>query len=272
MATLKQSTTYTRSFLLIQTADHITGATSSTASMVVKLSKGGSGAFSTGSGSIGEMGSGWYNYALSTTDTNTLGDLAWHITATSADPTDFSDQVTANILGDTLPANLTQVNGASATTTIAQLGVNVVTNGDKTGYSLSQSFPTNFSSLAITGGGAVTVGTNSDKTGYSLTQTFPTNFSTMSINSSGFVTYANAAPPTTSSIASAVLTTTMTEAYSNKGDGITLANFAYETGQLLTEFAIAGTTLSVKKRDQSTTATTFTLNDATTPTALTRAS
>ena len=35
-------------------------------------------------------------------------------------------------------------------------------------------FPTNFSSLAITGGGAVTAGTVSDKTGYSLsgTQTF----------------------------------------------------------------------------------------------------
>lgn len=41
--------------------------------------------------------------------------------------------------------------------------------GDKTGYSLTQSFPTNFSSLAITGGGAVTVGTNNDKTGYALT-------------------------------------------------------------------------------------------------------
>jgi hypothetical protein len=40
--------------------------------------------------------------------------------------------------------------------------------GDKTGYSLSQAFPTNFSALAITVGGAVTVGTNNDKTGYTL--------------------------------------------------------------------------------------------------------
>ncbi len=48
-------------------------------------------------------------------------------------------------------------------------GVTVATNNDKTGYSLSQSFPTNFASLAITGGGAVTAGTVSDKTGYSLT-------------------------------------------------------------------------------------------------------
>lgn len=51
---------------------------------------------------------------------------------------------------------------------------NVIKNNDKTAYSLSQSFPTNFSALAITGGGAVTAGTVSDKTGYSLssTQTF----------------------------------------------------------------------------------------------------
>lgn len=41
--------------------------------------------------------------------------------------------------------------------------------GDKSGYSLTQSFPSNFSALAITAGGAVTVGTNNDKTGYALT-------------------------------------------------------------------------------------------------------
>lgn len=41
-------------------------------------------------------------------------------------------------------------------------------NIGKTGYSLTQTFPSNFSSLAITAGGAVTVGTNGDKTGYSL--------------------------------------------------------------------------------------------------------
>lgn len=52
--------------------------------------------------------------------------------------------------------------------------VTVGTNNDKTGYSLSQSFPNNFAALAITGSGAVTVGTNNDKTGYTLTTTPPT--------------------------------------------------------------------------------------------------
>lgn len=41
--------------------------------------------------------------------------------------------------------------------------------GDKTGYSLTQTFPTNFSSLAITAAGKVTVGQNDDKTGYQVT-------------------------------------------------------------------------------------------------------
>lgn len=65
-------------------------------------------------------------------------------------------------------------------------------NQDKTGYSLSQAFPANFSALAISATtGRVTVGTNLDKTGYSLTQAFPTNFATLAINGSGYVTSTN---------------------------------------------------------------------------------
>jgi hypothetical protein len=54
---------------------------------------------------------------------------------------------------------------------------------------LPASFPTNFASLAITAGGAVTAGTVSDKTGYSLTQAFPANFPNLAITAStGHVT------------------------------------------------------------------------------------
>ena len=61
--------------------------------------------------------------------------------------------------------------------------VTVGTNNDKTGYSLTQSFPSNFASLAITAGGSVTAGTVSDKTGYSLSssQTFSTTGSVGSV-------------------------------------------------------------------------------------------
>ena len=65
--------------------------------------------------------------------------------------------------------------------------VTVGTNADKTGYSLTQAFPSNFSSLAITAStGQVTVGTNNDKTGYSLasSQTFSTTGSVGSVTGS----------------------------------------------------------------------------------------
>ncbi len=112
------------------------------------------------------------------------------------------------------------------------LPVVVGTNNDKTGYSLTQIFPTNFSSLSIdttgrvdiakilgtTNQGAagyvgidwskvtnsafnnnltntaisgvnypVIVGTNNDKTGYSLSQVFPPNFSVLGIMTTGKV-------------------------------------------------------------------------------------
>lgn len=85
--------------------------------------------------------------------------------------------------------------------------VTVGTNNDKTGYSLTQSFPTNFSSLAITAGGAVTAGTVSDKTGYSLTQSFPTNFSSLSITAGGAVTAGTVSDKTGYSLSTGSITT-----------------------------------------------------------------
>lgn len=133
MAVLKQSTAYTRMFLLVQSSDHITGLTA--ASPTVNLSKAGA-AFAAAGGVVTEVANGWYKIALTTTDTNTLGDLAYHITATSADPTDFVDQVTANILGDTLPVNVLQINGTAQTA--ADLGVLNSANGIETSYSMAQ--------------------------------------------------------------------------------------------------------------------------------------
>jgi hypothetical protein len=58
---------------------------------------------------------------------------------------------------------------------------------DKAGFSLTQSFPANFGSMLISGGGAVTAGTVTDKSGYSLSQSFPTNFANLSIDANGRV-------------------------------------------------------------------------------------
>jgi hypothetical protein len=125
MAILAKSTAYKRAFLMVQSSDHITGLTGAT--VTVTISKAGA-SFGAIGGSVTEIGNGWYYVNYNTTDTGTVGDLAAHCTATSGDPTDFVDQV--------------------ADTTVGTLGVVVVTNSDKTGYTAS---------------------TVSDKTGYALT-------------------------------------------------------------------------------------------------------
>jgi len=92
-----------------------------------------------------------------------------------------------NVASGSAGAIITSGTGTAQLSTTSG-NVTVGTNNDKTGYSLTQAFPTNFSSLAINGGGAVTAGTVSDKTGYSLTQAFPTNFSSLAITAGGIVT------------------------------------------------------------------------------------
>lgn len=63
----------------------------------------------------------------------------------------------------------------------------------------------------------------------------------------------------------------LTEGYAPKGAAATLPQLLYSTVQALTEFSTSGTTITVKKRDQTTTAFTETVNDATTPTSITQA-
>lgn len=70
----------------------------------------------------------------------------------------------------------------------------------------------------------------------------------------------------------AILTRAMTESYSTDGSTMTVAQALYLLVAVLTEFAVSGTTMTAKKLDGSTTAATFTLDDADDPTSITRAS
>ena len=72
-------------------------------------------------------------------------------------------------------------------------------------------------------------------------------------------------------IADAVRSRQLTEGYAADGVAPTLQQALFLIQQMLTEMSIAGTTMTVKKIDGTTTAATFTLNDAVTPTAITRA-
>lgn len=99
---LKQSTAYIRTFLMVQSADHVSALTG--AAPVVKLSKAGAAAVTATNSPATEIDStnapGWYKISLTTTDTNTLGELAYHCTAASGDPTDFVDQVQVQVFTD----------------------------------------------------------------------------------------------------------------------------------------------------------------------------
>ena len=85
-------------------------------------------------------------------------------------------------------------------------------------------------------------------------------------------TYASAvAGSVVKEIAAGVPTVALTESYAADGAAPTLAQAIFAIQQFAMEKSISGTTLTVMKLDGATTAMTFTLSDATTPTSITRA-
>lgn len=68
----------------------------------------------------------------------------------------------------------------------------------------------------------------------------------------------------------AIFTTALSESYGTDGSALTAAELLYLIYALLGEFATSGTTVTVKKLDGSSTAATFTLDDAGNPTTVTR--
>lgn len=75
-----------------QSSDHVNGLTGAT--LTITASKDGA-AFASISPTVTERGDGWYNIALTSSHTDTTGDLALHITATGGDPSDLVRQVVA---------------------------------------------------------------------------------------------------------------------------------------------------------------------------------
>jgi hypothetical protein len=96
----QNSTVYPVTFFLVQSGDHITGLAG--AMPIVTISKNGA-AFASASGTIAEIGSGWYAWAANTSDRSALGELAVHVEATGADPVDFNLEI---VPWDPFDANL----------------------------------------------------------------------------------------------------------------------------------------------------------------------
>lgn len=145
------------------------------------------------------------------------------------------------------------------------------TVSDKTGYSLTQAFPSNFSALAITGGGAVTAGTVSDKTGYTLTQSFPTNFASLSINGSGLVDLTQTAADKVWGSATRTLTGAvtldLTQALNTSNTGDTVGGgLLAARAQGFGRWVLSGTTLTLYAANGTTVVRTFTLDSSSAPT------
>lgn len=96
MSILKQSTARSRMIWMCDSTDHVSGKAGLT--LTITASKNGA-AFASITPTVNDRGNGWYELQLDTTMTNTLGDLALHITATGADPTDLVDQVCLDLPG-----------------------------------------------------------------------------------------------------------------------------------------------------------------------------
>lgn len=130
MEPLKQSTARNIMVYLVQSSDGKTGATGLT--LTITISKDG-GAFASITPTVTERGNGWYNLALTTTHTNTLGDLAFHITGSGADPCDFKLPVEVELTGRlnyrSLLGFLDVVVGVGSTTTSVVLNASTGING-----------------------------------------------------------------------------------------------------------------------------------------------
>lgn len=92
MRVLKQSTARNILVFMTDSSDHITGKTGLT--LTITASKAGA-AFASISPVVTERTSGWYQIALTTSHTDTLGDFALHITGSSADAADIMMQIVA---------------------------------------------------------------------------------------------------------------------------------------------------------------------------------
>lgn len=105
MALLKLSTARSRVVFMVDDADSVTGKTGLT--LTITASKDGA-AFASITPTVTELANGWYKLALTSSHTDTLGDLALHITGTGADATDLVDEVLTDLPG----ASVSSVVGA----------------------------------------------------------------------------------------------------------------------------------------------------------------
>lgn len=178
----------------------------------VTISKAGA-AFAAPTNTVSEISDGWYKLDLVAADLNTVGQLAYHLSAGT--PADFEDEVVSQALGSALDVNV--IGWADDPVPVMVGGHPPVT-------------------LALCVGNSID---NNAMSAAACQKIFESS--------------------------------ALTESYAADGAAATPGQLLYMLWSLLAEMAIAGTTITCKKLDGSTTSMTFTLNSATNPTSRTRA-
>ncbi|MCR9215294.1 MAG: hypothetical protein NXI13_16375 [Proteobacteria bacterium] len=164
---------------------------------------------------------------------------------------------------DNIPGTLTTIEGKVDTVDTVADGIKAVTDNLPNSGALS--------SLA-TASALATVDTNVDSILTDTGTTLPATLATILADTNELQT--DDVPGLIAALnnisAADILTTALTESYAADGAAPTLSQLLFLVQQMLTEKSISGTTMTVKRLDGSTTAATLTLNDATTPTSVTR--
>lgn len=196
------------------------------------------------SGSVGSVTGGATSAALATAQadldiiTGATGVNLLTATQTSIDAIETDT-------GTTIPAQITALNNVAATD-IVSAGAITTLSGAVVNVDLVDTLTTYTSNTPQTGD----------------------SFARLGAPAGASVSADIAAVPTVAEI----LTTAMTEAYAADGVAPTLAEAIFLIQQTIGEFAISGTTVTVKKLDGAATAAAYTLDDGTSPTSRTRSS
>lgn len=237
-------------FFMVSSSDGKTGVTG--LSPTVTLSKNG-GAFASPAGAVSEIAHGWYKVAGNATDTGTLGPLLLHATGSGADAADRAYQVVSLDLRSA----------------IAQTGNNYTRIGAPAGASIAADLAT-IAAYVDTEVAAIKAKTDNLPVDPADASDIVAAFSALTTLLSSTGIALTSAERT--ALAGVLLTTAGTEAYRADGAAPTLMQALCEILAHLGEASISGTTKTIKRLDGVTTAATFTLNDASTPTSITRAS
>lgn len=166
---IKQNTAINSLFFLFDSnGDPVTGKVDG--DFTKRISKNG-GAFAALTITVAEQESGWYSLTLSSSHTDTLGILSLRFTASGAKQVNLQYRIHARVLDDlAFPATAgrslavdtsgrTDLGQWVGTAPNALIGGRVDANaqvvGDKTGYSLTQTFPANFATQVIDASGRI---------------------------------------------------------------------------------------------------------------------